>query len=252
MHKLLIAAVSLFLTACAKPAPTLATKPVPTLATGSAYTPHLLGETLALPGLAEGTIKLTNTFNGLTRTIPIASSTTGLTLDAATLPGFRPDAKVQEFQAEVSGPRGGGSSTFIVVTEPGAVPFPVEKVFYQLSGPMPASGPLPTPGPGAWASADSTSGPEAYIQLFLTKWSLEGAAMTHETVDRRDVAPPSFLKTVPDATKFVRYEIKGSFPKYLVPKEFSSSGQADVYTPASLSILLTQTDPADLVSLTAQ
>jgi hypothetical protein len=221
--------------------------------------PRRIGDRLELKGLepgVAGTLTLTNLFNGLSKTTPIDAATGSLLLDATTLPGFRADAKVQEFTVEIK------TATFssrppslFVVADADVQAFP--QVGFQLAGPMPPSNPdhpvpIATPGPGAWTALDSTTGPDAYIQSLVSRWGLQSPTITHTAVDRAEVQLPSYLKTAPDTTKFVRYEVKSQFPKYLVPKEYSSSGQADVYAPTSLSILLTQTDPADLVSLMAK
>jgi hypothetical protein len=260
MQKLLLASSLLVLTACSNPFESRTIKAVAPNPAGTlgAASPRHVGETLALQGIAgPGTLTIKNVATGATKAIAVDTTTTGVPLDASTLPDLGQGARVQEFQVALPDPqtKSPGAALFIVA-DPDVQPFP--QPFYQLGGPEPTTAPggqlviRPTPGPGAWASKDSTSGPEAFIQQLVERWKLQAPTITHAEVARAEVNLPKFLETAPTSTKFVRYEIHDQFPKYLVPKEFSSSGEADVYTPTSLAVVLTQTDPADLVSLVAR
>lgn len=260
MQKLLLASTLLVLTACSNPFESRAIKPLvanPVGALGAA-SPRHVGETLALQGITGPRIlTITNVATGTTKTITVNATTPGVPLDSSTLPDLGQGAKVQEFEVTMSDPQGKvPGATLFIVADADVQAFPLP--FTELGGPLPTPAPdgqlavRVGPGPAGWVSKDSASGPEDYIQKYLEGLKLQAPTITHAPVDRADVTLPKFLETAPTTTKFVRYDVQGQFPNYLVPKEYSTSGKTDVYSPTSLSIVLTQTDPADLVSLVAK
>jgi hypothetical protein len=207
---------------------------------------------LPVKGQPEGPIEvtITNQGNGSTKTLSLAASGGTITLDSAGLPGFQEDAKVQNFEvwAAVQGHRVGNDVS--VVKDPAAQPFPIIGV--GRSCPAVPNGPLAVPpGPMCWTAGDSLTGAETYVNGLVTTWKLESPTITHRAVAWQDVKRPPYMQDVPDTTKLVRYDVAAAFPTYFVPAEYSASGKDDVYAPTSLAIVLTQTDPAMLVSLTA-
>ncbi|MFN3337517.1 MAG: hypothetical protein ACK42I_08455, partial [Thermomicrobium sp.] len=63
----------------------------------------------------------------------------------------------------------------------------------------------------------------------------------------RIVIPPH-MGAIPPTTMLREYELKGQFSKFLVPKEYSPIGRAMVLRPASIRFVITQSEPAQLVS----
>ncbi|MDB5101044.1 MAG: hypothetical protein JWM80_5465 [Cyanobacteria bacterium RYN_339] len=234
------------------------------------YLQHLGDKVLVGADAADATVDvtLTNNATGQKQHVALAGAKGEVTLDAATLPGYDASAGVQTFDVAMEmswrgSQRTRSTTTFLLTSDPDARLLPNAPPEFPLYPQTPAPGQpaftpggqplgiLSSPGPEHWRSADSTVGPEAYVQHLIEAWPIASPVVTSAPVGRDGITLPDYLKDMPATTALVRYEVRAKFPKYVLLDAQAPNGRATVLAPTGLAITLTRTDPADLVSLKA-
>jgi hypothetical protein len=216
------------------------------------------GEALKIsnPGAATKlTVSFTNVNTGISRSRTVdaeAGMPASIVLDGSSLPDWVDDAKVQAFEVHVDNPslNASGTRDVFVVSEAEVQPFP--RVTWQFGPSAPSGDGLNLPPGKAPMVADSTqAGVDAYVHGLTEAWKLDEPEVTKAPIPRGSVTIPDWLRTMPEDIDLVEVSVGAAFSKYLVPREYSATGQLDVFSPTSLKFVLTETNPAILVTLTA-
>jgi hypothetical protein len=58
---------------------------------------------------------------------------------------------------------------------------------------------------------------------------------------------PAHMGGIPPNMPLREYTLKGKFQTYLVPKETSGTGRAEVITPSAIRFVISQSEPAQLI-----
>lgn len=250
MKRILVTLSSLLPLACSSP------QGIRTLIPFEILGPNIVrvGESLKISnvqGSAKLMVTVTNvkTGSGRTREVVIEQAAVGsVALDGSMLPDLGQTSKVQTFDVRIDNPAAGASvsKAIYVVADEGVKSFP--HVLIAMSS---ENGPNLPPGKAPMVADPSLEGVDRYLQQIISDWKLDQPSVQKAPILRGDVTIPDWLRSMPGDVGLVEVRLGAKFQKYLVPELHSPSGQVEVYEPAQMSFVLTQTNPAVLVSLTA-
>lgn len=107
--------------------------------------------------------------------------------------------------------------------------------------------PIRAAGPGRpneFGTAPADGELDAFARDIAAKdWQGKNLTITSRTVERSEVETPNFADRIPAEVQLRRYEIRGEFPKFLVPAVASSTGELAVMAPKRLVIVLSESTP---------
>jgi hypothetical protein len=209
-----------------------------------------VGDTLRLTPRGkpvEGKVTLTLTLNGgapVVREVSFAElATFALPLDRTTLPGLT-EAPIHTLSIKAdyqSGKQGGGTGRDVkLIRDRSAKPTPGMRV----QGPGLAEEYRPAAGERAW---------DAFVRdIAATDWQGTGLSTTSRTVKYADFKPeaPYNFDLAPE-TSIRIYEVRGTFPTFIVPAVMSGQGVDEVMAPRRLVIAVTEQVPVIVVGLDA-
>lgn len=217
-----------------------------------------VGEALKISnpgGATKMTVSFTNVRTGVSRSLtidldPAAPGT--VALDSSVLPDLVQESKVQKFDVRIDNPTLSISMTkdIFVVSEGDVQPFPQIPWQYDLWVPA-GRGPNLPPGKAPMVADPSQAGIDNYVQRLTEDWKLDKPAVKKASIPRGSVTIPDWLRSMPETIGLVEVRVGATYSKYLVPDLHSQSGEFDVYSPTQMSFVLTETNPAVLVRLTA-
>jgi hypothetical protein len=161
-----------------------------------------------------------------------------LKLQPDQVPGLNATDAVQQVTVEERYGNGTGTSTFNVVKDREA----------DLNTPS-------WPYDDNWGQPTSTHDAlEAFARdLASNAWKGTGLAMTDHVVDRSqvEIIPYANDKWMPAGTILHEFDVTGTFPKYMLSDQRTTTGRYEVYAPTQLKIVLSETTPIHVMSLKA-
>ncbi|HEY9724675.1 MAG TPA: hypothetical protein V6D47_21920 [Oscillatoriaceae cyanobacterium] len=105
--------------------------------------------------------------------------------------------------------------------------------------------------PNDWTASASDADLEPLARdIATTDWKGQNLTITHQAISSAQ-APTMPNQTIPDGVVLEEFDVKGTFPKFLVPAVASSTGADAVMQPTELKIVLSQTEMIHVVSLKA-
>ncbi|MNS40640.1 hypothetical protein D3C72_729650 [compost metagenome] len=104
------------------------------------------------------------------------------------------------------------------------------------------------PGKSPWVPAPDTVGSDELANRFTQAAGGTQVSLTSVTIGPDRIVIPPHMGAIPNNIPLREYELKGQFAKFLVPNVYSPTGRAMVLAPSSFKFVITQSDPAQLVS----
>lgn len=103
---------------------------------------------------------------------------------------------------------------------------------------------------GAPASAEAL---EAFaLEIAKTDWKGENVAVTSRAMTKAELnLDPIRASTIPDTVSLREFELRGRYPKYLIPDSVSGTGKAEVMAPTRVVVVLSESTPIQVVSMKA-
>ena len=161
-----------------------------------------------------------------------------LKLQPDQVPGMNDTDAVQQVVVEERYGNGVGTGTYHVVKDRDAI----------LNAP-------------SWSEPDNWGQPaaapdvlEAYARdLAENAWKGTGIAISDRVVDRAqvEIIPYPNDTWMPQGTVLHEFDVSGTFPKYMLPDQRTTTGRYEVYAPTRLKIVLSETTPTHVMSLKA-
>lgn len=117
------------------------------------------------------------------------------------------------------------------------------------ANPSSTSSPSPPGGdPNDWTPSATDAALEPVARdIAATDWKGQNLTITHRVVTKAEV-PVTPNMEIPDGVVLEEFDVKGTFPKYLLPAVVSSTGADAVMQPTELKIVLSQTQMIHVVS----